>query len=96
MTAPASGQMGPSKASFFEQFKLFSPIYWVANWMELVERFAYYGVRVVLPVFMVDAFEKGEVGNVTGHRRCSSVTGERWGRVGHNMLDKGGDGGKFV
>ncbi|MBT6274198.1 MAG: hypothetical protein HOI95_08700 [Chromatiales bacterium] len=44
----------------------------------------------------LDAFEKGEVGNVTGHRRCSSVTGERWGRVGHNMLDKGGDGGKFV
>lgn len=27
--------------------------------MELVERFAYYGVRVVLPVFMVAAFEKG-------------------------------------
>ncbi len=27
--------------------------------MELVERFAYYGVRVVLPVFMVTAFEAG-------------------------------------
>lgn len=27
--------------------------------MELVERFAYYGVRVVLPVFMVAAFEQG-------------------------------------
>ena len=26
----------------------FSGIYWIANWMELVERFAYYGVRVVL------------------------------------------------
>lgn len=27
--------------------------------MELVERFAYYGVRVVLPVFMVAAFQQG-------------------------------------
>lgn len=37
----------------------FNFIYWIANWMELIERFAYYGVRVVLPVFMVAAFEDG-------------------------------------
>ena len=37
----------------------FGFIYWVANWMELVERFAYYGVRVVLPVLMVKAVELG-------------------------------------
>ena len=37
----------------------FGFIYWVANWMELVERFAYYGVRVVLPVLMVKAIEHG-------------------------------------
>lgn len=37
----------------------FNFVYWIANWMELVERFAYYGVRVVLPVFMVAAFEDG-------------------------------------
>lgn len=37
----------------------FGIVYWIANWMELVERFAYYGVRVVLPVFMVAAFEDG-------------------------------------
>lgn len=37
----------------------FSFIYWIANWMELVERFAYYGVRVVLPVMMVKAVELG-------------------------------------
>jgi dipeptide/tripeptide permease len=42
-----------------EQLKGFSGIYWTANWMELVERFAYYGVRVVLPVFMVLAVEEG-------------------------------------
>jgi len=37
----------------------FGLIYWIANWMELVERFAYYGVRVVLPVMMVKAVELG-------------------------------------
>ncbi|MBC8370278.1 MAG: MFS transporter [Planctomycetes bacterium] len=39
--------------------KNFGFIYWVANWMELVERFAYYGVRVVLPVFMVEVISNG-------------------------------------
>lgn len=48
-----------SSLPFSQQLKSFGFIYWVANWMELVERFAYYGVRVVLPVFMVAAFEQG-------------------------------------
>lgn len=37
----------------------FNRIYWIANWMELVERFAYYGVRTVLPVFMVLSLAEG-------------------------------------
>ena len=37
----------------------FTGIFWISNWMEVVERFAYYGVRVVLPVFMVETFDKG-------------------------------------
>lgn len=37
----------------------FNNIYWVSNWMELVERFAYYGVRTVLPVFMVLSLAEG-------------------------------------
>ncbi len=49
----------PSDKPFLEQLKSFGFIYWLANWMELVERYAYYGVRVVLPVFMVAAFEEG-------------------------------------
>ena len=47
------------KAPFSEQIRSFSGVYWVANWMELVERFAYYGVRVVLPVYMVLAISEG-------------------------------------
>jgi POT family proton-dependent oligopeptide transporter len=57
MTPPpaASGE----KPTFLSQFTQFSGLYWIANWMELVERFAYYGVRVVLPVFMVASFKDG-------------------------------------
>ena len=41
------------------QFKSLNPVFWLAGWMELVERFSYYGVRVVLPVFMVAAIGNG-------------------------------------
>lgn len=44
---------------FMTQLKSFDGTYWWCNWMELIERFAYYGVRVMLPVFMVDALVKG-------------------------------------
>jgi dipeptide/tripeptide permease len=46
-----------AKTPFLQQLLAFGGVYWTANWMELVERFAYYGVRVVLPVFMVAAIE---------------------------------------
>lgn len=42
-----------------EQFKSLDYIYWLANWMELVERFAYYGVRVISPLFFVAALDEG-------------------------------------
>jgi POT family proton-dependent oligopeptide transporter len=59
MAPPAASDSDLSNASFMEQIRQFGLVYWIANWMELVERFAYYGVRVVLPVFMVAAFEDG-------------------------------------
>ena len=37
----------------------FPGVFWIANWMEVVERFAYYGLRTVLPLFMVLAYEDG-------------------------------------
>ncbi|MEM1418368.1 MAG: MFS transporter [Myxococcota bacterium] len=48
-----------SPVSFKAQLRSLGGIYWTANWMELVERFAYYGVRVVLPVFMVLPLTEG-------------------------------------
>ena len=59
MSNPTSDGRESSRKPFVDQLTSFSCIYWLANWMELVERFAYYGVRVVLPVFMVATFEKG-------------------------------------
>ncbi len=58
MAAPTAGE-APSRAPFGEQLRSFSRVFWIANWMELVERFAYYGVRVVLPVYMVLAISEG-------------------------------------
>ena len=48
-----------SAEPFRKQFASLGRVYWIANWMELVERFAYYGVRVVLPVFLVSAIANG-------------------------------------
>ncbi|MBI3072140.1 MAG: MFS transporter [Deltaproteobacteria bacterium] len=41
------------------QIRSMNRVFWVQNWMELLERFAYYGVRTVLPTYMVLSIEKG-------------------------------------
>ncbi len=53
------GESGIQKGSIRSQLRALSRTYWIANWMELVERFAYYGVRVVLPVYLVLAIADG-------------------------------------
>ncbi|TNF37280.1 MAG: MFS transporter [Deltaproteobacteria bacterium] len=47
------------KVPFGQQLKSFGGTFWVANWMELIERFAYYGVRTTLPVLLVLAIGSG-------------------------------------
>jgi dipeptide/tripeptide permease len=58
---PATSDDGNDKTSMplREQFKSLDRVYWLANWMELVERFAYYGVRVISPLFFVAALDEG-------------------------------------
>ena len=56
---PVSTPSSTGREPFLVQLASFSWLYWIANWMELVERFAYYGVRVVLPTFMVATFAQG-------------------------------------
>lgn len=41
------------------QFKSFNFVFWLSNIMEMLERLAYYGLRTVLPVYMVLAVEEG-------------------------------------
>ncbi len=48
-----------STLGFVDQFRSLSFTYWVANAMEMLERLAYYGLRTVLPVYMVLAVEEG-------------------------------------
>ncbi|MDB4998473.1 MAG: hypothetical protein JWM74_5905, partial [Myxococcaceae bacterium] len=43
------------RASFIEQVKEFRRPFWAANVMELIERLAYYGVRVVVPIYIASS-----------------------------------------
>ena len=47
------------KMGLFEQIKSFNGVYWIANSMEMFERLAYYGLRTVLPIYMVLSLEEG-------------------------------------
>ena len=91
---------GSSKPSFFEQLSAFGAVYWTANWMELVERFAYYGVRTVLPVFMVLAISEGgpvTASDARGGRKRASTTGDtaRPARMSTSMREGSKGEGKF-
>jgi MFS family permease len=51
--------MAPPNSSFWEQTKALSWPFWAANIMEMIERLAYYGVRVVIPIYIAQADEIG-------------------------------------
>jgi dipeptide/tripeptide permease len=57
MTQAASD--ADSGASFREQFGALDRVYWIANLMEMVERLAYYGLRTVVPIYMVLSVAQG-------------------------------------
>jgi dipeptide/tripeptide permease len=46
-------------ATFWEQTRGLAWPFWVANFMEMIERLAYYGVRVVIPIYIAQADEIG-------------------------------------
>jgi dipeptide/tripeptide permease len=57
---PKSNSSTPDPSdTMLGQFKSLNNVFWLSGWMELIERFSYYGVRVVLPVFMVAAIGNG-------------------------------------
>lgn len=59
MAAPSDSGSSAQAAGSAEGQQPFPAVFWVANWMELVERFAYYGLRTVVPIYMVLAYEQG-------------------------------------
>ncbi len=49
----------PDEASFWEQTRGLTWPFWAVNLMEMIERLAYYGVRVVIPIYIAQADEIG-------------------------------------
>jgi POT family proton-dependent oligopeptide transporter len=49
----------PDKSSFWQQTRGLTWPFWAANVMEMMERLAYYGVRVVIPIYIAQADELG-------------------------------------
>lgn len=52
----------PVHNSLFAQVRAFDQVFWICIFMELMERMAYYGVRLVVPVFMVLGVGEGGPG----------------------------------
>ncbi len=48
-----------SQVPLSAQFASFNRVFWIANTIEMLERLAYYGLRTVLPIYLVLAVESG-------------------------------------
>ncbi|HPC10504.1 MAG TPA: MFS transporter, partial [candidate division Zixibacteria bacterium] len=59
-TAPAAGAAGgAANPGLFRQLASLPRPFWMANVIEMFERLAYYGVRVVIPIYIAQADEPG-------------------------------------
>ncbi len=52
-------QLAPKPMGFFDQLFSYNRVFWIANLMEMLERLAYYGLRVVLPIYLLLSLAKG-------------------------------------
>jgi MFS family permease len=52
---PRDDETAARPLTFAEQLRSFARPFWAANVMELVERLAYYGVRVVVPIYIASS-----------------------------------------
>ena len=52
---------GPStvRLTFMQQIRSFPAAFWVANFIELIERFSFYGVRTIAALYIVTETERG-------------------------------------
>ena len=51
-----------AKPSFLKQIRSFPSAFWVANAIELVERFSFWGIRTISALYVVEAAERGGLG----------------------------------
>ena len=57
--------MTETKTSFGQQVTSFPPVFWVANLIEVLERFAYYGIYFGFGIYMQSlGYSRGELGIV--------------------------------
>ncbi|MCA9566418.1 MAG: MFS transporter [Myxococcales bacterium] len=59
MAGAPTGSDAGGQEGLFAQIAGFNRVYWISNVMEMFERLAYYGLRTVLPVYMVLSVEAG-------------------------------------
>ena len=59
MPATATADSSKNRGSLFDQLFSMSRPFWMVNIMEMLERLAYYGVRVVIPIYIAQADEIG-------------------------------------
>ena len=52
-------QVSAANPTMIDQFRSFNRTFWLAGLMEVIERLGYYGLRTVVPVYMVLAVEEG-------------------------------------
>lgn len=52
----------PPRLSFGQQMRSFPPAFWVANVIELVERFSFYGVRTIAALYITETAARGGLG----------------------------------
>jgi len=57
MSTATTGPPAVHKEPFFKQLGSLPRSYWMVNVMEILERLAYYGVRVVIPIYIAQADE---------------------------------------
>ncbi len=56
-SAAAPGTASPRREKLISQLKTLPRPFWMVNIMEMLERLAYYGVRVVIPIYIAQADE---------------------------------------
>ena len=57
MATPTASAPAPPKLGLFAQLGRLPRAFWMVNVMEMLERLAYYGVRVVMPIYIAQADE---------------------------------------